>query len=177
MQSWAADSPSDLEWKGLGNYGTDSGVGCYLINRDGTCDYGGGTRGPSEIEAYEGFGKEDLISKSQGQRNALTTNFGENAQGQAENGFDKMKTIFGNPSERGQNSEERQSRLSKIEGVNSKGDFEQRRHGRNPTENKPAFFERGNTDRFKAQCLIWPAKTKRCAITKQATGNIGGGRK
>ena len=34
-------APSDLGWKEIGNYGTDSEVGDYPLNRDGTCDYGG----------------------------------------------------------------------------------------------------------------------------------------
>ena len=91
-----------------------------------------------------------------------------------EKGFHKTKTSFAKLGDRKQNPEERQTRLSKVEGVNLRSDFEQRRHGWGQTERKPSCFERGNTDRFKAQCPIWIAKTQRCGDTNQETKNIGG---
>ena len=38
------------------NYGADSGVGDYLLNHDGTCDYGENSDS-ADIEDYEVFGK------------------------------------------------------------------------------------------------------------------------
>ena len=34
------DSPSYLDWREIENYGADSEMEAYLINHDGTCDYG-----------------------------------------------------------------------------------------------------------------------------------------
>ena len=85
-----------------------------------------------------------------------------------------MKTSFGKPTECKQNSEERKSRLTKVEGVNSKGGVEERRHGCNQTENKPAWLECGNTDRFKAQCPIWISKTKRWGSANPVAKKLGG---
>ena len=73
----------------------------------------------------------------------------------------KMKTNFGKPSDRKQNSEGRQTRLSDVDGANLNGDYEQRRSCLDQSGYKPACFDRGNTDRFKAQRPIWLAKTKR----------------
>ena len=87
-----------------------------------------------------------------------------------------METYFGKPTDRKQNSEGRKSRLSKVGGVNSKGDFEQWRHGWDQAENKPARFECGNKERIKAQCPIWIAKTKRWANKNPTTKNTGGER-
>ena len=39
-------SPIDLDWGEIENYGTDSEEGNYLLNHDGTCDYGD-IRGPT----------------------------------------------------------------------------------------------------------------------------------
>ena len=44
----------------------------------------------------------------------------------------------------------KQTRLAKMDGLELKGDFEQRRAGRNPPGNKAACFECGHTDHFKA---------------------------
>ena len=85
-----------------------------------------------------------------------------------------MKTNFGITCDRKQNSEERQARLAQVDGVSLKGDFEQRRHGRSQEENKPPRFERGNTDRFMAQCPSWPSKKKRCTIANPASKGKGG---
>ena len=49
----AIGPPSDLAWKEIDYYGTDIEVGGdYLLNRDGTCDYGE-ISDPSEIESYK----------------------------------------------------------------------------------------------------------------------------
>ena len=45
-------SASDLDWWELGNYGTDSEVGRYLANDDGTCDYGD-TNKQADIGAFK----------------------------------------------------------------------------------------------------------------------------
>ena len=54
--------------------------------------------------------------------------------------------------------EEKQAPLAKMEGLQLKGDPEQRRSGWSSAENKEACFECGNTARFKAQCPIWIKK-------------------
>ena len=48
-----------------------------------------------------------------------------------------------------------------MEGLELKGDFEQRGSGWNNSENKAACSERGRTDRFKAQCPIWIEKKEK----------------
>ena len=50
-----------------------------------------------------------------------------------------------------ENTEEKQARLAKVEGVSLKGGFEHRRSGRGKSENKATCTECGNTDHFKAQ--------------------------
>ena len=55
----AIDSPSDLDWGELENYGADSAAGRYLVNHDGTCDYGD-ISDPTEIEAYQVCGRESI---------------------------------------------------------------------------------------------------------------------
>ena len=65
-------------------------------------------------------------------------------------GFRKMGANFGKTGVGKQNSEGRQARLSKVDGVSLKGDLEQGRAGCGEAENKPACFECGNTDRCKA---------------------------
>ena len=62
--------------------------------------------------------------------------------------FPKMKANVEQKGGRNQMCEEKKSRLAKVEGINSKGDFEQRRSGWGESENKAACFECGNTDRF-----------------------------
>ena len=57
--------------------------------------------------------------------------------------------------------EEKQDRLAKIEGLELKGDFEQRRSGWSKAENKAACFEFGYADRFKAECPIWIKKREK----------------
>ena len=47
-----------------------------------------------------------------------------------------------------------------MEGINLKGDFEQRRSVWGKSENKAACFECGNTHRFKDQFPIWIQKKK-----------------
>ena len=74
-----------------------------------------------------------------------------------------MKTSPAKPGELGQNSEGRQARLEKVEGVNLKVDVEQRGRCWGQTGNKPSLSECGNTYRFKAQFSIWLAKKKRLA--------------
>ena len=36
----ATDPPIDLGWREIGNYGADTEVRDYLLNREGTFDYG-----------------------------------------------------------------------------------------------------------------------------------------
>ena len=71
-----------------------------------------------------------------------------------------MKANLGKTGEREQNSEDRQARSAKGDGVSLKGDFEQMRAGWGESENKPTRFECGNTDRLKAQCPIWLEKLR-----------------
>ena len=84
-----------------------------------------------------------------------------------------MKANSGETRESKQSSEDRQARLSKVDGVSLKGDFEQRRAGWGKSENKPAFSECGNTDSFKAQCPIWLDKKKRCDNVTPTSGIKG----
>ena len=53
---WGDWFPTDLDWGGIDAYGTDSELVDYLLNRDGTYDYGY-ISDPAEIEAFEVFGK------------------------------------------------------------------------------------------------------------------------
>ena len=62
-----------------------------------------------------------------------------------------MKANVGKTGEMKQFSEEKQTRLAKMEGISLKCDFEKRRSGWSAAENKAACFECGDTDRFKAQ--------------------------
>ena len=71
-------------------------------------------------------------------------------------GLRKMEANVGKKGEMKQSFEEKHARLSKMEGISLKGDFEQRRSGWSTAENKEECFECGNTDRFKAQFPIWP---------------------
>ena len=75
------DSASDLEWMGIANYGTDSEAGYYPLNREGVFYYGE-IGGPTEIDAYEVFGKENLIRTRQGKETrTLLNNFGAKCAG------------------------------------------------------------------------------------------------
>ena len=56
-------SPSDLDWGELGNYGTDSEVGRYLENHDGTCDYED-MNNQTDIAAYKVFAEDNIVRKS-----------------------------------------------------------------------------------------------------------------
>ena len=89
-------------------------------------------------------------------------------------GFQEMETNFGKLGERKKNSEERQTRLARVGGLNSKGHLEQRRHGWNQAGDKPSYFDRGHTDRFKAQCPICLEKEKRWTSTNMASKTKGG---
>ena len=50
-----------------------------------------------------------------------------------------------------------------MDGLELKGDFEQRISGWSNSENKAPCLELGNTDRLKAQCQIWIAKKEMCS--------------
>ena len=165
----ALDSPSDLDWDGIENYGNDIEVRNYLVNRDGNCDYEE-INDSAEIEVCEvagqGFnpqlpGREGAHFRSFTRKNAR----GRGGDGGYQNSSRGVKTNFGKPIDREQNSEEFQARLAKVECVNLNGGFEQRRSGWGQPGNKPDCFECGNTDRFAAQFPTYPAKTKRWADT------------
>ena len=173
----ANDSPINLECADVENYGTDIEVGGYLLNRDGALDYGE-ISGPAEIEAYEVSGKWNLIRNHQGKRNVLSGNFETKYTGPIRKWFRGMKSNFWKPIDRKQNSGGgRQARLSKVGCLILKGDCEQRILGRNQAWNKPACFERGDTDRFKSQCPIWLAETARWTNTHPAPKKKGGEQK
>ena len=55
----AIDSPSDLDWEELGNYGADSEVGRCRVNHDGDNDYGG-ISDQTEIETDKVPGGENI---------------------------------------------------------------------------------------------------------------------
>ena len=59
------DPPSALDWEEIGNYGTDIEVEEYLLNHDGTCDYGD-IGEPTEIEAYKVFGEDNARMRYRG---------------------------------------------------------------------------------------------------------------
>ena len=148
--------------------------GDYLLNRDGTCDYGEVT-GPAEIDAREVPGKGNLIRTNQGGEGAYFQSISrKNARWPSKNGFGETKSNFGKPSERKQNSEKRQSRFSKAEYANMNGGCEQRGPGRGQSMNRPACFECGNTDLFKDQWHIWIAGTKRWTNTQPPSKKKGG---
>ena len=54
---------------GLENYGADSELGRYLVNRDGACDYGD-VDDPAEIDAYKVQAQENIKGYYQGVRAA-----------------------------------------------------------------------------------------------------------
>ena len=62
-----------------------------------------------------------------------------------------------------------------MEGLELKGDFEQRRPGRNKSENKAACFECGRADHSKAQCPIW-IKSKKM-VTRRKNREMGEGKR
>ena len=70
--------------------------------------------------------------------------------------------------------EEKQAPLAKMEGLQLKGDPEQRRSGWSSAENKAARFECGNTDRSKAQCQIWIQDPKGRKAGKRRKTTKGG---
>ena len=72
--------------------------------------------------------------------------------------------------------EEKQARLAKIDGLELKGDFEQRRSGWNKSESKAACFERGHTDHFKAECPIWEKRKKSGNRKETGKGEKGKGK-
>ena len=111
------DSPIDPDWGELGNYGADSGVGRYLVNHDGTCDYGG-ISDPAGSDAYKVFGKENIKRQYRGKAIRTFKQFRAKMQGRkskiccqkmkanlGENG--RAKTKFGR--ETGPLSESRRS--------------------------------------------------------------------
>ena len=65
------------------------------------------------------------------------------------------------------------ARLYKVEGAGLNGGLEERRSGRDQSGNKPACFERCDTDRFKAQYPIWLARTKGCTSTQPSSTKHG----
>ena len=135
-------------------------MGDYLLNRDGTCDYGE-IIDPADIEAFGVFGKANLIRKQRRKQKRTFKQLLDKMKGRkARIGFQKMQADFGESGWRKQNSDGRKSRLARVDGLNSKGDLEQRRRGWCQAVNKPSFIERGNTDRFEAQCPIWLEKKK-----------------
>ena len=72
-----------------------------------------------------------------------------------------MQTGAGISEENRKPFEEKQARLAKMEGLELRGDFEQRRSGWDKAENKAACFERGRADHFKAECPIWIEKKEK----------------
>ena len=75
--------------------------------------------------------------------------------------FQKMQAGAGNSGEYQKPFEEKQARLAEIEGLELKGDFEQRRSRWGKSGNKAACFECGYADHFKAEFPIWIKKTEK----------------
>ena len=59
------DSPSDLDWEELENYGAGSEVKRYLVNHDGAGDYWD-IIDPTEIDAYKVPGKASIVRQYRG---------------------------------------------------------------------------------------------------------------
>ena len=62
-----SEGESDLDWWGIGNYGTDSDVGNYVLNNEQTGGYGD-LENAIGVEAYKAFGKEQVTRKLQGKK-------------------------------------------------------------------------------------------------------------
>ena len=156
------------------NYGADSEADAYLVNRDGTCDYGDFID-PAEIGAYKVCAEDNINMEYKGKEQRTFKQFRGNVQGgQPKIGFRKMETNFGKAGDRKRNSEDRHARLAHVEGLSSDGAFDIRGQCRSQAGNKPSRFGRGNTDRFNAQCPIWKAKQKRWTSTNPASKAKGG---
>ena len=113
-----------------------------------------GDPGPIRNRIIQSLRKGDTNTHKSGRR-ATHLRFREKCAGVGgQTGFRKMKTRFAEPGGRKQNSADRQARLSNVEGVNPKGDFEHRKQDWDQTENKPPCCGCGNKGRFKAQCPI-----------------------
>ena len=69
--------------------------GGYLLNHDGTCDYGE-IIDPGDIEAFEVFGNEDIIRNQQGKDRRTFKRFRDKIKGRRESDFRKRKRILGN---------------------------------------------------------------------------------
>ena len=122
------DSPSDLDWEGLGKYGAGSEAGGYLVSRDGACDYGD-IGNPAEIDAYKVFAKENVEKEKTWREGPTFKQFRAKIQrSKPKTGFLKMKSNLGK-GERKQNFDERQARLERVGGDSLKGGFAQRRPG------------------------------------------------
>ena len=151
---------SDLDWGEIENCGTGREVEQFWRNNEETKGYED-SQTPKDVEVFKISAKENPPGWKWGESTQFAAiwqkvdrfferkeEFSENA---SKNGkFRGGKKPFGGE----------QTRLSKMEGLESKGDFEQRRSGWNSSENKASCFECGNTDRFKAQCPIWIKRKK-----------------
>ena len=69
-----SEGESDLGWEGVGNYGTDSDVGNYVVNHGQTYDYGELDKA-IDVEAYWAFGKEHMSRKYQGKSERAFNDF------------------------------------------------------------------------------------------------------
>ena len=98
---------------------------------------------PAEFEVWEVPGKGNLIRNHQAAKGRTQNHFRDKMNDRwPKNDFADMQSNFGKPIERKQNPDGRQARLSKVEGVNLNGGFEQRRSGWGQSGNKTACFER-----------------------------------
>ena len=59
------EGESDIDWEGIGNYGTDSDVENYIVNNEQTNDYGD-LESAIDVEVYKAFGEEQKSRKYQG---------------------------------------------------------------------------------------------------------------
>ena len=146
--------------------------GRYLVNHDGTCDYGISATRPKSgpIKSTGGIAKRRYRGK---EPRTFKQFRGKMHGGGPKIVFRKMRANLGKTGAMKQNLEERQARLSKVDGVSLKGDSEQIRTGWCKAENKPACFEYGNTDRFKDQFHIWLEKAKRWTNVAPTSGTKG----
>ena len=90
MAVWYAgkesESPIDLDWAELGNYGAVSEVGRYLENREAACDYDG-LQSRAEVDAFKVCAKDNFLRERKENSAHLYTIYGGNARGESKFGF------------------------------------------------------------------------------------------
>ena len=110
----------------------------------------------TDADVFQIFAKEQIVRDRNGKNQRKFRQSSKKLTGNAK-GRNNFLGIQANAWILGENRkplEEKQARVAKMEGLELKGDFEQRRSVQSNPENKAACFECGHTDHFKAQCPI-----------------------